>query len=393
MKLSYYCLNRQQPPRKKVSFVENSKSGVYYHYTSLDSLWKILGSESFRATQARFSNDNEEMLRGVENVKGVLEEIRKEKNIKLNKSTRQFVADLSFESLDNYIICFCKSDDKLSQWRAYCRDDGVSIGMAFDEITTEFYFSEKECSPIRGSLYPVIYMADKKKLSARHITSSTELKEIILSGIKSIQSNGQQPVRDAITQLIPLIKHGGFFEEEEHRLIVGTSDDPSRIKNLIEYNDNRKPFITLKFAPQIEKDDKRLVSGLQVYCNQILFNNIKSKISERILESHGITREQKEQLISDIVHIESKEKKIIIGLGECGDQKKVFDIIDKWNCDENKRQMSIWCNGHLPIRSITVAPSVDKDRTISLIKHMCKYRYFWMKYVKVKGSEIPYRSY
>ena len=46
------------------------------------------------------------------------------------------------EDIDCYIACFCGDSDILSQWRDYCRDDGISIGSAFDETRPCYYFKD-----------------------------------------------------------------------------------------------------------------------------------------------------------------------------------------------------------------------------------------------------------
>ena len=79
-------------------------------------------------------------------------------------------------------------------------------------------------------------------------------------------------------------------------------------------------------------------------------------------------------------------------ISQCKNQDKVFDILynalhEKLKDDAPK----IWCEGHLPIRTITVGPRADKEQVKESIEHYCKHTY-WLKDVEVKASTIPYRS-
>jgi hypothetical protein len=72
------------------------------HYTSIDTAFNILDSDSFWATNVRFSNDAmEERLLKIDNI----------------------------IDRDDYVVCFCTKNDKLSQWRGYCHDGGMAINL------------------------------------------------------------------------------------------------------------------------------------------------------------------------------------------------------------------------------------------------------------------------
>ena len=63
-------------------------NGLLYHYTKLDTLWKILGSDSLFARNIRFSNDFNEYLTGRDTIEKFvnglqdMEELKKEKILK-----------------------------------------------------------------------------------------------------------------------------------------------------------------------------------------------------------------------------------------------------------------------------------------------------------------------
>ena len=93
---------------------------LVYQYRSFKSFWQILKSDSFWATNARFSNDEEEQQFGME----IIAALFGDKCLEDNQND-------NFGLNENYIICFCKEDDKLSQWRGYAPEGGVSMGFDF----------------------------------------------------------------------------------------------------------------------------------------------------------------------------------------------------------------------------------------------------------------------
>ena len=90
----------------------------------------------------------------------------------------------------------------------------------------------------------------------------------------------------------------------------------------------------------------------------------------------------------------AKQDEAHIFIGNCMYQEYVFQMIHShvatYNSQNNK-SIRIWCEGFLPIRGITVGPSSDAEELRESIVHRIK-NIYWMKYVDVKVSDIPYRS-
>jgi len=86
---------------------------------------------------------------------------------------------------------------------------------------------------------------------------------------------------------------------------------------------------------------------------------------------------------------------IVIGAGQDQRQWEVFEkvecVIGEACSDEERAKIKIWCDGHLPIRNIRVSPCINQEQVIKSIKHYCKHKKYWLKYVDVIGSSIPYR--
>jgi len=112
---------------------------IAYHYTSIDSLYKILGIAGddccFRATNAYYLNDPSEYIYAIQILLKSMRAYEKQNGIKDRKSDyfpefKRFFSGLSHMPGDPYILSFSDSGDELSMWRAYGKDGtGVAIGL------------------------------------------------------------------------------------------------------------------------------------------------------------------------------------------------------------------------------------------------------------------------
>lgn len=124
---------------------------IVYHYTSVDSLFKILGVVGdffyFRATHAHFLNDPSEYKYAIEIFMESMVEYEKQKNIRIRKSDSLSEAKIFFSGLslmpgDPYLLSFSNILDDLSMWRSYGKDGtGVAIGLDSEML------SQKENEP------------------------------------------------------------------------------------------------------------------------------------------------------------------------------------------------------------------------------------------------------
>ena len=74
-------------------------------------------------------------------------------------------------------------------------------------------------------------------------------------------------------------------------------------------------------------------------------------------------------------------------------EEKYYEVMECVNEYEKKNEsgfpINVFCRGHLPIESITVAPTYDRERKTEQIKRFCMSKY-WLRNVDVRPSEIPY---
>lgn len=394
------------PTTQRSSLVcrEAAQPRVYYHYTSLETLWAVLDGETLRATQACFSNDSEEVQKGKALVAEICNELCNRGVLADSKKFEDYAKQLTQneeDGIDCYIVCFCQDDDKLSQWRAYCRNDGVSIGFAFDGTQQHYYFSDEPVDNQPGRkaiLYPVWYLDDSAKAGKNpvgNVQSKETVMEDILKDVGNIERLADfQRAKASLEATIPLIKHAGFYEEEEYRLLISNSlsaqggNSPFPLDPYVQIRQDgglRCPYVNISFGKKYPEETKAGECAVETIC----LYNVPQKLSDLIHKRF------KNVKVCNEDNIECLQNQIVIGPGRNELQQIVFEKIEhavaEICTDEEKAKIKIWCDGHLPIRSIRVSPCSNQDQVIKSIRHYCNHNKFWLKYVDVVGSSIPYR--
>lgn len=374
---------------------------IYYHYTSLQTLWAILDSETLWVTQARFSNDSEEIKKGIHFLKDLCSQ---HKGGSLDKYVGR-LEDGGEEDIDCYIACFCGNSDVLSQWRGYCRSDGVSVGFAFDETEPCYYFNDAgddEQEPQAVRLYQVWYVAEEDGESSGKTISGKDLKEELSKKLEKLEElSDEQTSKAFIDAAIPLIKHSGFCEEDEYRLMIRNTPSehggkvPFPLNKYVRYSTAdgmKRPYIVISFGK----------NRLEPHVKEVRLYGLEPRSEEelrRLLEPPPVRRpwRKKRGPAYRLKHVDGWKgpPQIIIGPGE--DQQEVFEAFDRTltaNAEDGIglfQGVKLWCEGRLPIRSIKVSPCQNQKEVIESIRHYCVHQKFWMKYVEVSGSNTPYR--
>jgi Protein of unknown function (DUF2971) len=189
-----------------------------YHYTDLGGLKGILAENDLWLTNARFSNDEEEMTHGYRTAERVLTALR--------AATPDAHRAAYLERLDAilrrpteegvFICCFCLKDNLLSQWRGYGAN-GTGVSMQLN--STEFSNVTGPDSPfqLQGGLmrlWKVIYEPERQTNIVRKAIDFAFEQYANLP----IEERAQYAA-DAIEFFVPTFKNQDFDEEEECRLI------------------------------------------------------------------------------------------------------------------------------------------------------------------------------
>jgi hypothetical protein len=105
---------------------------IVYHYTSIDTMTKIVASESIWATSVCYLNDTSEQSHFLNLVRSRIPHLQF-KTPEASAVAKSFlnVRDGEFENRP-FIASFSAEADSLPQWRSYCSaGNGVAIGFRF----------------------------------------------------------------------------------------------------------------------------------------------------------------------------------------------------------------------------------------------------------------------
>lgn len=384
--------------------IPDAQGGLLYHYAGMDTVWKILESDSFLARNIRFSNDSEEYRLGEKIIREYTKDQFTEKdqqekfNVKLQQKMEVF-----------YMVCFCRSGDLLSQWRGYARD-GASLGMDFLEEDdtpkrhTEIFTvlnNEKNRKDNRYKLNHEYVRFVEMPYQAFYVDCKTNRTDELENAIHSFDDEDARS--DMLLHLIPFIKDIGFAEEAEYRILFDISDlgkteaqNRKIISKKIQYTEkeNRKlPNIAVEVGDG-EKKDKEVTEI-------VLGTEIASRLIQR-----GLKKDEIDDIYAEIekelgavsgspVCQRSKVKKCIY-IGEGNNQEDIMacmeDIFQKYDFPiDCENGIKIWCRGHLPIREIIVGPGERKEKMKESLKYFMQ-NIYWLRYVDVKDSLIPLQN-
>lgn len=253
---------------------------------------------------------------------------------------------------DDYIICLSDHGDRLSQWRGYCHDGGAAIEFKMRKvleysILNADYDSSKKYEIYENTPFPVIYAECQENENYTQI----------------IQAQLDESSCVCMDDIVPFVKNAKFHEERESRMVFVNS------------NGNLSQCIRFR----------KLNNGIKVPYMVVKHGNIGKMSGSRVINMEDYNEERLQQLVY------SGED---IWIEEGANQEKVFyDINDIVNEFAKKNpglpRIEVFCKGHLPIRSITVAPTYDRERVAEQIKRFCMSKY-WLRNVEVRQSEIPY---
>ena len=242
-----------------------------YYYTRADTMYSILTSGMFWATNILYMNDSEEYLNGLREIRGIMERY---KSLDF-RDVR--VLDKLIHTPDPHIftISFCTNGDLLSQWCVYARESGVNLELDFnligmDEDRLGSFLCPRNCKDadeiaVTAPLKPVIYFtrnAMLEKVSEKQVYKRAE--EII----ERINALGLQSLKDGaaekISELAAQIKRYEFSAEQEWRLVFNMTEHTVEYKKTPlfyrEQDSILKPFIKVAVSEQDKATGPRPVA-------------------------------------------------------------------------------------------------------------------------------------
>jgi Protein of unknown function (DUF2971) len=185
-----------------------------YHYTTAQCLIDIFRTQKVWASNARFLNDLNETVHGIDLLAG---EVRKRLTETENTAKRQLLTMCSGMSSfmhENpaYVFSLSENPDQLSQWRGYCNGGGFAIG--FDRSELQNLIFDESCPTY---LSQVIYnKEDQRRLIQEEL-------DLLMQAASTGQLNDPGMEALVLAHLCGArFKADGFKEEAEWRVICLT---------------------------------------------------------------------------------------------------------------------------------------------------------------------------
>lgn len=211
---------------------------ILYHYTSPSGFEGIVSSGKFRGTHIAYMNDFSEYQDGlsiaVQAAQGILDSgvssiVRRYLEILI--SELQGLRPKDYHPF--FIGCFSSKEDDLSQWRAYSKLSGFSIGFSAAQLQAQLAamaprFVHLGLMP--PVLLPVLYDRSTKVTLAKEFL--VNMSSILEKRAASSPHAVEELIREWVDTthvvgalFIPIMKSEKFTDEAEHRLIYLPSSD------------------------------------------------------------------------------------------------------------------------------------------------------------------------
>lgn len=202
------------------------------HYTDTAGLLGILHEEpKLWASDVRFMNDAQELLYAqdavVDGIKTMSSPTLREDHwahelgnraVQTFEKYKGFVLDnVAAGNLGVYVVCFCESGDLLSQWRGYGKNEGYVIEFRADSLQEGH--RAIGAYPEATGLFPVGYGEEAVSDGVARTIAAVELFNLNHPGVKASYK------ALTVAAILATIKHPGFSEEREWRLITAFQDN------------------------------------------------------------------------------------------------------------------------------------------------------------------------
>jgi hypothetical protein len=262
---------------------------ILYHYTNFGALENILNGKQLWLTDYRHTNDSTEGKWYSEMIKKALR----------SKNYSEKIFDLVEQTLPSlfnlYLASYCKHSNKcsddglLSMWRAYGHS-GYAIG--FDAEAIRALTTDSQ-SDYMLQLEKVNYYCSNKDIK-RFVNGNNEMLDELHDcfGERTLLENAlnDEPRPSPSMQLLGAcrkmqmtIKHHGFSEENEHRLICTTYKEDSCPIEMVKFGKPRAiltiiPEELIKkiiISPDSEENQLRKEHALKMLLKGLKLNNIE----------------------------------------------------------------------------------------------------------------------
>lgn len=253
---------------------------VYYHYTSLEALYAIVQSHTFRLMSLRSSNDRTELFYKLANFIADISrlcETEEDENAKiyynLVKTSFEAHKDKLLKDLKRtqhpYALCLATKKDNLTHWDRYAGNcTGVAIGLNVKALDVLYRCTESSgfalgLFDLGQTLYTQDSIDERIKLDLyrglqwlREVNQTTVDKNLK----KTIEQSGYLFMGTACRAVMKFAKTQAFVDEDEYRIYF----DPCNIKETLHLIDSGKGQIDAVLLKEIRQNFLTLVDFLKL---------------------------------------------------------------------------------------------------------------------------------
>lgn len=266
----------------KIKYFEQTEkipSQIYYHYTSLDALYSIVSSKTFRLTSLKSSNDKKELNYKPDTF---LEDfgriIQRESDDNTKECFRLIEDSIKLNEVDfnkgckekkyPYALCLSEKKDNLTHWDRYAAScTGVCIG--FNVSALKVLMQRLAITVFGVGVYDmgnVLYALDQKEKFIRNslvkiVNALSKQEDINSSNIKEIiRKGGYVYAISTYTQVAKFVKDNSFIDEDEVRLY----HDSVSIKETLRLIELMKPVVETELFLNLKEHFKEFVTQLHL---------------------------------------------------------------------------------------------------------------------------------
>ena len=217
---------------------------VLWHYTNLNGMMGILGTQTLRASDISLLNDGEEYRLGINFIKSYLSSkflhdyFPKQED---DEKCKKYVAEIIWQldrflyprdfAYGKYVVSLSGAADQLSQWRGY-GNNGYAIGFKYNELKRDVENVPELNNRAMGDAFElskVYYVESSSDL--KNVKKFNELFDNIACMMREEKDadifTHNQYLYHYLPLYSPYIKHKGFEEEDEYRILVGSNRPPA----------------------------------------------------------------------------------------------------------------------------------------------------------------------
>lgn len=241
---------------------------LLWHYTTSAGLIGIIEKNCLWATNVFYLNDSTEFMHGISIAKDILQRIKNKLGDDEKERMERFEKDLSYISPTHnrpvYVSCLSTAKDELSQWRAYSKGGGFSIGFPRDELKKSTQkqkpkFDLKECIYDENKQKEIINDLIKK-IAIPCIENPETLYCVMPRTPQEISALVCQRSNEFIWELYHVcstLKHPSFEREEEWRLVLNHGYVSEIPKDQLKFRSNNGviiPYACIQLPSRMEPD-------------------------------------------------------------------------------------------------------------------------------------------